>query len=335
MPAALELDNGEHITYGSACKKDVNIINEATYPGARRQLFQKLWGQRATIQDIVRHHLRLRDEHACIVKAGSLWICGSFNVCIPVEVRSASFNQNLIFRCPMPHKLAEAKYPGIIDEKLSYEVRTYVWIQDRCSYIPIPQLYGFGFSDNRHFTHEQRIPSYLRLWRMLQRSFRNYLRYPTLSQYAPCPTYLRLPTAYMLLEYIGPETCEMLSNTWDKQQKDPVRRQKLFRGIARLILSLARIPQPRIAPFRFHNNGTITLTNRPLPCYVIILENDGAPKKISRNETYTSTEPFVTDVLAFHDEFFLSNPNAVSSMRDCLGQMASKKLLRAISHRYI
>ena len=153
MPATLELDNGEHITYKSALEKDINIINEATYPGARRQLFQKLWDQRATIQDIVRHHLRLRDKDACIVKAKNQWIRGNFNVCIPVEVRSASFSKNLIFRCPMPHKLAEAKYPGTIDEKLSCEVGTYIWMQDRCPDIPIPQLYGFGFSDNRHVSY--------------------------------------------------------------------------------------------------------------------------------------------------------------------------------------
>jgi hypothetical protein len=160
MPAALELDNGKHITYESALREDVNIINEATYLGARRQLFQKLWDQRARIQDIVRHHLRLRDEDACIVEAENQWIRGSFNVCIPVEVRSAGFNKNLIFRCPMPHKLAEAKYPGSINEKLSCEVGTYVWMQDRCPDIPIPQLYGFGFSDNRHvsFLSYMQIP---------------------------------------------------------------------------------------------------------------------------------------------------------------------------------
>jgi len=147
MPATLELDDGEY-TYESAIKKDVNIINEAAYPKARRQLFQKLWDQRAMIQALVRHHLRLRDEDACIVK--DQWIRGSFNVCIPVEVRSASFNKNLIFRCPMPHKLAEARYPGTVDEKLSSEVGTYAWMQEHCPDIPIPQLYGFGFSDSRH-----------------------------------------------------------------------------------------------------------------------------------------------------------------------------------------
>ena len=179
------------------------------------------------------------------------------------------------------------------------------------------------------------MPFYVRFWRKLERSFRNYLRYPTLSQYAFRPTCLRLPTAYMLLERIGPNTGVILDDTWNKYRKEPVRRQNLFRGMARLMLSLARIPQPRIGSFNFHNNGTITLTNRPLPCSIIILENNGAPRTISRNETYTSTEPFVADMLTFHDDFFLANPNAVSSMGDCLGQMAAKAMLRALSHHYV
>ncbi|KAF4629963.1 hypothetical protein G7Y89_g8178 [Cudoniella acicularis] len=333
MPATLELDNGDHITYEIARKKDVNIINEATYPGARRQLYQKLLDQRATIQSLVRHHLRLRNEDACIVE--DRWIRGNFNVCIPVKVRSAGFNKNLVFRCPMPHKLAEAKYPGTVDEKLSSEVGTYVWMQEHCPDIPIPRLYGFGFSDNRHFIHEQRMPFYFRFWRKLQRYFGNYLQYPYLSQYAFSPTCLRLPTAYMLLEHIGPDIGEELADIWKEHRKDSMRRQNLFRGMARVMLSLARIPQPRIGSFEFHYNGTITLTNRPLPCSVIILENDGAPRTISRNETYTSTEPFVTDMFKFYNDFFLASPNAVSSMGDCLGQMAAKTLLRAISYHYI
>lgn len=101
------------------------------------------------------------------------------------------------------------------------------------------------------------------------------LRCPTLSYYTAHSTSQRLPTAYMLLEYIGPNTGKMLSNTWEKHRNDPMRRQNLFRGMSRLILSLARIPQHRIGSFQFQTDGTITLTNRPLPCSVIILENDG------------------------------------------------------------
>ena len=140
----------------------------------------------------------------------------------------------------------------------------------------------------------------------------------------------------MILEYIGPDTGQVLSNnTWEKHRNDPRRRQNLFRGMSRLMLSLANIPQPRIGSFQFNPDGTITLTNRPLPCSVIILENDGALRTIQRNETYTCTEPFVADMLALHENSFLSNPNAVYDAKDCRGQMAASALLRMLSHHYL
>lgn len=55
-----------------------------------------------------------------------------------------------MFRFTMPHKHAESRFPGTIDEKLSCEVGSYVWIQSECSDIPIAFLHGFGFSDHRH-----------------------------------------------------------------------------------------------------------------------------------------------------------------------------------------
>jgi hypothetical protein len=45
----------------------------------------------------------------------------------------------------------------------------------------------------------------------------------------------------MILEYIGPDTGQMLSSSWEKHRNDPFRRQNLFRGMARLMLSLAKI----------------------------------------------------------------------------------------------
>lgn len=170
---------------------------------------------------------------------------------------------------------------------------------------------------------------------MFQRRLRNLLRCHTLSPYTAHPTSQRLPTAYMLLEYIGSNTGQMLSNTWEKHRNDPLRRQKLFRGMARLILSLACIPQPRIGSFQFNIDGTVTLTNRPLPCSVIVLENDGAPRSIQRNETYTCTEPFVADMLTLCENSFLTNPSAVYDDKDCRGQMAAGVLLRMLSHHYI
>lgn len=139
----------------------------------------------------------------------------------------------------------------------------------------------------------------------------------------------------MILEYISPDTGQMLSNSWEKHRNDPFCRQNLFRDMARLMLSLANIPQPRIGSFQFHTDGTITLTNRPLHCSVVILENDGALRTIPRNETYTCTEPFVADMLTLHENSFLNNPTAVYDAKDCRGQMAVGALLRMLSHHYI
>ncbi|TVY91114.1 hypothetical protein LAWI1_G004340 [Lachnellula willkommii] len=305
MPTAIKLDHRKPITYSSAMKKDSNIISRAAY-------FQAATEQ--IIQALVRHHLRLSTRDTCIVNAKAQWIRGSFNVCIPIEVQTTRYHKKLIFRCPMPYKLAEVKYPRTVDEKLCSEVGTYAWIQDQCPDIRIPHLYGFGFSDHRH------KPFYIRVWRIFQRRLRNLLRCHPLLPYTTHPTTQRLSAAYMILEHISLDTGEMLSNTWKENRNDPIRRQNLFRGIARLMLSLANIPQPRIGSFKFHADGTITLTNRPLPCSVIILEND---------------EPFVADMLTLHENRFLSNPNAIYDASDCRGQIAAGVLLRMLSHHYV
>lgn len=35
--------------------------------------------------------------------------------------------------------------PGNADEKLRCEAATFIWIQEHCSEVPIPTLWGFGF----------------------------------------------------------------------------------------------------------------------------------------------------------------------------------------------
>ncbi|GAB0135641.1 hypothetical protein EsDP_00003972 [Epichloe bromicola] len=142
-------------------------------------------------------------------------------------------------------------------------------------------------------------------------------------------------TPYVLLEHIGSDKVQMLSKTLAKYRADPERRQNLFRGLTRIMLSLARIPQARIGSFQFHNDGTVALTNRYLSCSLAILENDGAPRSIQRDHLHSCTDSFVSDLLTFHDGRFLAQPNAAFSENDCRGQMAVKSLLRAISHRYI
>lgn len=139
----------------------------------------------------------------------------------------------------------------------------------------------------------------------------------------------------MVLEHLGDETGQMLSDSFDANREDEALRRRLFRGISRILLSLARVPQAQIGSFQFHNDGAITLTNRPLFCSMMILENDGATRTIQKNDTYSCTDAFVSDALTFHDRRFLSQPNAIYSEGDCCGQMAVKTLLRVLSHVHI
>ncbi len=150
MPATIELDHRRPITYESALKKDANIISQAAHLAAAKRFSQELWDGRHTIEALVRHHLGLADGDACAVQPRDRWIRGGFNMCVLVEARLGGACRKLMFRCPMPHKLAEARYPGSVDEKLSCEVGTYAWMQNQCPDIRIPRLYGFGFSDQRH-----------------------------------------------------------------------------------------------------------------------------------------------------------------------------------------
>ncbi|KAG5938247.1 hypothetical protein E4U53_008048 [Claviceps sorghi] len=335
MPPTLDLLGRGPISIESALMQEDNVINWASYGPATDKLHEWLWEQRESIEALVKHHLALSKRDTCVVLPRSEWICGSFNICVPVELKSKKSCQKVVFRCPMPHKLAEARYPGSIDEKLSCEVGASIWIEENCSDIRTPFLFGFGFSDGRHYTHANQTSIFSRLARFSRRLVYRLFRLPLLSNFISCSPSRVLPSAYMILEYLGPETGEMLSNSFDAQRDDEAQRRRLFRSMSRILLSLARIPQVRIGSFQFHDNGTITLTNRPLSCSMMILENEGATRTMPRNTTFTCTDAYVSDAITFHDHRFLSQPNAVFDEGDCRGQMAVKTLLRVLSHQHI
>ena len=67
----------------------------------------------------------------------------------------------------------------------------------------------------------------------------------------------------------------------------------------------------------------------------MILENDGTPRAMQPDDTYQCTEPFVADMLHFHDTRLLSHPNAIYDEKDCHGDMAAKVMFRALAHKYI
>lgn len=77
-------------------------------------------------------------------------------------------------------------------------------------------------------------------------NYNHLLDYPLLSSYTQDPYTPAVGTAYMLLEHIGPETGQMLSATWAQHRHDPCSQTRLFNGMARIMLSLARLPQPHL-----------------------------------------------------------------------------------------
>ncbi|KFY68568.1 hypothetical protein V496_00983 [Pseudogymnoascus sp. VKM F-4515 (FW-2607)] len=120
MTTTLELDGHKPITFTSAEQKEANIVHQLSYPPATAELREELWRERGEIKAIAKHHLGLGSDSSYIVLKQSTWIQGGFNICIPIEANLGKLSKKLVFRCPMPHKLAEGIYPGTVDEKLSF-----------------------------------------------------------------------------------------------------------------------------------------------------------------------------------------------------------------------
>ena len=150
MPATLQIIDREDLTLDDALAEERNVINQHSYGPATKSLYLELWKRRSSIAAIVKHHLALGEQDTCEVLSPKHWMRGSFNVCVFVKVDSSDSSREVIFRCPMPHKLAEARYPGSVDEKSGCEIGAYIWVEENCPEIRSPHLFGFGFLDGRH-----------------------------------------------------------------------------------------------------------------------------------------------------------------------------------------
>ncbi len=146
MPSTIELLNREPVTYKEALNQTYNVIQRHEQLHAKRAFTAELWRQRDSIAALTSLHLRLASQDAVTVHPPEKWLSGSFNLCVPVDVKQGSVEKKLLMKCPMPFKVAEAKHPGSVDEKFRSEVGAYVWMQENCPSIRIPYLYGFGTS---------------------------------------------------------------------------------------------------------------------------------------------------------------------------------------------
>jgi hypothetical protein len=143
--ATLPLLRGGTISLQRAMDDDENILHRLNYPQRKEELWAYLLDHRNEIEAAVSFHLRVKN---CQVAESVDWMCGSYNVCIPVYLNPPS-EERVLFRVPMPFKIGEDKYPGNIEEKLRCEVATYIWMRDNCPDVPIPDLYGFAFPNGQ------------------------------------------------------------------------------------------------------------------------------------------------------------------------------------------
>lgn len=86
------------------------------------------------------------------------------------------------------------------------------------------------------------------------------------------------------------------------------------------MISLARLPQPRIGSWTIDNVCRISLSNRPLLYRLHHLENWIIPTGIPRNRTYTNADSFYLDLLKGHDNRLRYQHNSAHSQVDAQNQ---------------
>ncbi|KAI9799422.1 MAG: hypothetical protein M1825_004522 [Sarcosagium campestre] len=325
------------ITLESALADDDNVLQEISYPERRVDFFVHLLSHSSDIEAVVAHHLGSKPD-SCRIGEVKEWMAGSFNVCVPVYVgdkRAGPRVRRVLIRFPLPYKVRESEHAGNADEKLRCEAATFLWIREHCPHVPIPDLWGFGFSRGQSFTVLENAPFHARLMWYLCRTASSWLGYPASCRYVRhrCPR--MLGSGYLIMDYIEEGQGQMLSESWEELRHDRDRRNNLFRGLSRIILSLARSsPFPRIGSLTIGDDGVVSLTNRPLTLRLQQLENDGIATDIDRDVTYATSDAYMMDLLACHDARLRHGPNSIRDEFDGQAQLAALTTMRALLPQY-
>ena len=121
----------------------------------------------------------------------------------------------------------------------------------------------------------------------------------------------------------------MLSSTWLQDHGNAQLRANLFRDLSRILLSVTRLPLPRIGSFMIDNDGFLQLTNRPLSLEIQDLENERIPTNMARDYTYCTVNSYVMDILGVHNSRLINQPNAVNDTGDYLYQASALTAMQA------
>ncbi|KAG8415139.1 hypothetical protein J3459_011115 [Metarhizium acridum] len=319
------------VSLEDALDEDDDVLAQLRYPGQQKKFWASLIARKADIEALVRYHLGVDWCYVCVM---DIWKAGSFNVVLPVLIRTKRCHgsERVFVRFPLPYKVGEAMHRGNVEEKLRTEIATYIWLQQHCPDVPIPILHGFGLPDGTCFSHPQNTPFLPRMIGGLRRRLLGFFGFPVPSHYIRRGLRNSFDSGYMIL---GEAKGCALAASWEEHRHDKAYRQRLLRGIARICLSMNRNPLPRIGSLSLDSTGVVSLSNRPLDMYFQLFENEGVPSGIPRERTYSSIEPYISDFLGLHDNKLLHQPNAIHNQDDGEMQLAALTALRAIMHRFI
>lgn len=189
------------------------------------------------------------------------------------------------------------------------------------------------------FAFAGRLSIFRRALLYVRQLMASWLRRPVPSNYLPVTAPpMPLDTGYIIIEHFDEELFgKQLPLVAHGQSLlgQPGKMKNLFRGVSRIMLALARAPQPRIGAFRFNDDGTISLDGRPASCEMAMLESEGARRTIPVDKTYTNVDQYVSDMLTFFESHFRVAPNAAFDRTDCQAQMSVMVFLRAVSHHFL
>lgn len=145
----VEVLNG--MSLETALGEEYNVLHLLTYPHKTDRFLYRVLQHQDDIVAVASTHMGLTQGDVCRVPDTERWIHGSFNLCVPIDIdrRSRTETQRLIIRFPLPYRIGDAEHSVNGDEKLRCEAASYAWLEDNCPDIPIPRLWGFGFSNGR------------------------------------------------------------------------------------------------------------------------------------------------------------------------------------------
>ena len=109
-----------------------------------------------------------------------------------------------------------------------------------------------------------------------------------------------LRIGYLIVDYIKPSQGQLLSTMWTQSASEAHRRDNFFADLSHVVLALAQFPFDRIGSLTIDDDATPVLQNRPLTCRLSQLENRGVLTGIPRNTTYSRSDLYFTDMLAYH-----------------------------------